>query len=240
LPAKPGGALVVTAAIRDNVTRKTAGKYLPQIEGRYHTLLETSQDAMVVVNQEGKIVLHILREEKQFTYHRDELVGQKVTTTSNGCSRNYLRSAEEALAEQTGTGIKLLGRCKKGEELPIDVLLSPLEDAKQILVTATIGEIGVRRDAEMNLLQLEGFRRRVEEALRECEERYPIILNGVENRGGQTVALYVDAEEKAKRRERLVERAHEITAIDWVEPGAIAIFGAACRGKIGRCNWSDA
>jgi PAS domain S-box-containing protein len=46
---------------------------------KYRALLEAAPDAMVGVNQAGEIVLLNLQAEKQFGYHRDELVGQKVT-----------------------------------------------------------------------------------------------------------------------------------------------------------------
>jgi len=39
---------------------------------------------MVVVNQSGEIVLLNLQAEKQFGYHRDELVGQKVKNINPG------------------------------------------------------------------------------------------------------------------------------------------------------------
>ena len=49
------------------------------MEGRYRGLLEAAPDAMVVVHQDGGIVLLNLQAEKEFGYHRDELLGQKVT-----------------------------------------------------------------------------------------------------------------------------------------------------------------
>ena len=64
-----------------------------------------------------------------------------------------LRSAEDALAQQIGTGIELTGRRKDGSEFPIELMLSPLESAEGILVTAAIRDITTRKKAEAHLLQ---------------------------------------------------------------------------------------
>jgi PAS domain S-box-containing protein len=55
-----------------------AEKHLAQMESKYRGLLEAAPDAMVVVNQDGEIVLLNVQAEKQFGYRRDELLGQKV------------------------------------------------------------------------------------------------------------------------------------------------------------------
>src|ERR1700694_3215096 len=153
---------------------------------RYRGLLEAAPDAMVIVNPGGEIVLVNVQAEKQFGYRRDELVGQKVKSIiPEGCAERLIadgtRSAAEALAQQIGTGIELYGRRRDGSEFPIEIMLSPLESAEGILVTAAIRDISVRKDAETHLAQIEAGRRLTEEALRESEERYRMLLDGIQN-----------------------------------------------------------
>ena len=124
---------------------------------------------MVVVNQAGDIVLLNVQAEKQFGYHRDELLGQPVTNLiPDGFAARLiaddLRSAEDALAQRIGTGIELIGRRKDGSAFPIELMLSPLESAKGILVTAAIRDITVRKAADQHLAQMEGRYRGLLEA----------------------------------------------------------------------------
>jgi PAS domain S-box-containing protein len=157
-PLESAEGILVTAAIRDISVRKDAEKHLARMEGRYRGLLEAAPDAMVVVNQRGEIVLLNVQAEKQFGYRRDELVGQKVKNIipegfAERLIADALRSAEDALAQQIGTGIELYGRRKDGSEFPIEIMLSPLESAEGILVTAAIRDITKRKKAEAHLLQ---------------------------------------------------------------------------------------
>ena len=157
-PLESADGILVTAAIRNISVRKEAEEHLAQMEGRYRGLLEAAPDAMVVVNGAGEIVLLNLQAEKQFGYHRDELVGQPVKNIipegfAERLIADDLRSAADALAQQIGTGIELVGRRKDGTEFPIEIMLSPLESADGILVTAAIRNISVRKEAESQLLQ---------------------------------------------------------------------------------------
>ncbi len=141
-----------------DVVRRPAVAIRDASGARFRGLLEAAPDAMVVVDKDGEIVLLNVQAEKQFGYRRDELVGQPVTNIipvgfAERLIADDLRSAAEALAQQIGTGIELSGRRKDGSEFPIEIMLSPLESAEGILVTAAIRNISVRKEAEGQLLQ---------------------------------------------------------------------------------------
>ncbi len=157
-PLESAEGILVTAAIRDITVRKDAEKHLAQMEARYRGLMEAAPDGMVVVNQDGEIVLLNARAEKQFGYRRDELLSQMVTSIipegfAERLVADALRTTAEALAQQIGTGIELLGRRRDGTMFPIEIMLSPLESAEGILVTAAIRDISGRKQLERELYQ---------------------------------------------------------------------------------------
>jgi PAS domain S-box-containing protein len=127
-------------------------------ETRYRGLLEAAPDAMVVVNEDQKIELLNLQTENQFGYPRDELVGQPLENIiPQGFAERLVsdgaRTTADALAQQIGTGIELLGRRKDGTEFPIEIMLSPLKGPDGVLVTAAIRNISERKKSEAHLLK---------------------------------------------------------------------------------------
>jgi len=201
-PLESAEGVLVTAAIRNISARTDAEKHLVQMESRYRGLLEAAPDAMVVVNQGGEIVLLNVQAEKQFGYRRDELVGQKVKNIiPQGFAERLIsdatRSAADALAQQIGMGIELIARRKDGSEFPIEIMLSPLESAEGILVTAAIRNISVRKAAEEHLVQMESRYRGLLEAAPDAMV--------VVNQGGEIVLVNVQAEKQfGYRRDELV------------------------------------
>src|SRR6202171_5508430 len=201
-PLDSADGVLVTAAIRNISVRKAADEHLAQMEGRYRGLLEAAPDAMGVVNQDWEIVLLNLQAEKQFGYSRDELIGQQVTNIipeafAERLIADDLRSAADALAKQIGTGIELSARRKDGSDFPIEIMLSPLDSAEGVLVTAAIRDISVRKAAEQHLAQMEGRYRGLLEAAPDAMV--------VVNQAGEIVLLNVQAEKQfGYRRDELV------------------------------------
>jgi PAS domain S-box-containing protein len=151
-------ALAGWLAHRGLAAREFAELALKETEAKYRGLLEAAPDAMVVVDEVGKIVLLNLQATKQFRYRGDELVGQQVKNIiPEGFSERLIadgaRSAVEALAQQIGTGIELQGRRKDGSDFPIEIMLSPLQSPEGTLVTAAIRDISVRKRAEQHLVK---------------------------------------------------------------------------------------
>src|SRR6202020_151523 len=101
-----------------------------------------------------------------------ELIGQKVKNIiPQGFAERLIadgtRSAAEALAQHIGTGIELNGRRKDGTEFPIEIMLSPLESAEGVLVTAAIRNITERKKAEDHLLKTVGELKRSNDELQQ-------------------------------------------------------------------------
>jgi len=190
-----GTVELVAGMTRDVSARKAAEKHLVQMEAKYRGLLEAAPDAMVVVNQDGAIVLLNVQAEKQFGYSREELLGGKIKDIiPDGFAE---RMMAEARSQQTATRIELTGRRKDGSEFPVELMLSPPDSSEEFLVTAAIRDISERRIAE------EALRQRTSDLRMEVTER---------RRAEQQMRVAKDAADAANhaKSEFLANMSHEI------------------------------
>ena len=121
-------------------------------------LLETTPDAVVVVDAAGTIVYANRLLEALFGYKPHTVVGQPVEILvpeeargrHHGHLADYVRTpAMRAM----GSGSDLLGLHRSGREFPVDISLSPIESEEGRLVIAAVRDMTERRHIEGALRQ---------------------------------------------------------------------------------------
>lgn len=147
-----GQAVGIQGIARDVTQRKRA-------EQKFQSLLEAAPDAMVVVNEEGKIVLVNAQVELAFGYPREELLGKPVELlVPMRHRRRHARHRADYLGSPRkrpmGQELDLFGVRKDGTQFPVEISLSPLETEEGLLITSAIRDITDRKRAEEALQHL--------------------------------------------------------------------------------------
>jgi len=146
-----------------------------QTERRFRELLEAAPDAIIEVDQEGRILLLNLATERQFGYSREELLGQPVEilvpdALRGGHAQHRTDYRAHPATRPMGSGLALQGRRKNGSSFPVEISLSPVKSEEGFRVTAIIRDITDRKQAEVRIREMQqAYTQELESRNREVE-----------------------------------------------------------------------
>jgi PAS domain S-box-containing protein len=143
------------------VTGETPDKaWPPDSNSLFESLFDSSTDAVLVTDQAGLILRANAQAESLFGYACHELIGEPVELLIPERLRSVHSKHRGAYLSQArmramGAGLELLGRRKDGSEIPVDIMLSPLQITGGQLVLAVVRDVSQKRLAEQALQRSE-------------------------------------------------------------------------------------
>jgi PAS domain S-box-containing protein len=120
--------------------------------------LDSSPDAMVLVDTSGKIVFANQQLAALFGYTRQEVQGQIIELLiperfrARHVEHRSIFDAEHR-TRPMGIGLELFARHKDGTEFPVEISLSPINDSGGQLVAAAIRDVTDRKRVQQELIQ---------------------------------------------------------------------------------------
>jgi len=150
-PIRTCDGLLVLSAVADITERKAA-------EERFRLAVEASPSGMIMTDEAGKIVLLNSEAERLFGYARDELIGQSVDLlvplrTKGGHAALRAGFAARPEARRMGAGRDLYGLRKDGNEVPIEIALTPIRTKDGLMVVSSVVDISERKRSERALAE---------------------------------------------------------------------------------------
>lgn len=145
--------------------REKAIEYLRQSEIRYRNLHDSSNDGIVIANDKGNIISWNKSAETIFGYTEEEIINQPLDIImperfKKKHKEGFERFLNTHQAKIIGNRVELIGRNKKGKEIPIEITLSQWDVDGSYFFSGLIRDITHQKEAQERLnLTLEELKR---------------------------------------------------------------------------------
>jgi PAS domain S-box-containing protein len=138
-------ALLIVALLTQRAYRRRA-------EERFRQVVEAAPNGMLMVGRDGRIVLANAQLARLFGYRKEEMLGRPVEMllperfrAKHPSLRDRFFASPEV--RSMGAGQDLLGRCKDGHEVPLEIGVSPVRTDIGLFVLASVTDITERLEA---------------------------------------------------------------------------------------------
>lgn len=192
-------------------------------------LLDAAPDPSVVIDRDGVILYANSRVEDVLGYSSQEVIGQHMEMLLPARYRanhpeHRIRYFSNAAPRPMGSGLELYAQREDGQEIPVEISLSPVATEDGLLVTATVRDVSAQRELERQLRDASRAKSRFLAAASH-DLRQPIqalnLLNSVAKRAANDDAQRAIIDKQQKSLDSMAKLLNALLDISKLEAGVV-------------------